>query len=136
VDDRVTTGIEGHWLNDKPGASSEKSKSKMECALAPAVGAWGGGRGGCGAGFGPKWWTRGIRLVGRTSARSSVGVRQFAALRRAPRREVRTKKRGKPRDTKRGKPAVSHDAGVFLLGTRRSNVGAPAERPPRRWLQS
>jgi len=53
VDDRVTTGIEGDWLNDKPGASSEKSK--MECALAPAVGAWGGGRGGCGADFGPKW---------------------------------------------------------------------------------
>lgn len=77
VDDRVTTGIEGHWLNDKPGASSEKSKT--ECALAPAVGAWGGGRGGCGAGFGPKWWKkrgvkRGIRQVGRTSARSSVGV--------------------------------------------------------------
>jgi hypothetical protein len=69
VDDRVTTGIEGHWLNDKPGASSEKSK--MECALAPAVGAWGGGRGGCGAGFGPnEWWKRGIRLADALQAKS------------------------------------------------------------------
>ena len=65
VDDRVTTTIEGHWLNVKPGMASSE-KSKMEYALAPAVGAWGGSRGGCGAGFGPKAWKkRGIQQVNR-----------------------------------------------------------------------